>query len=162
MTVTISLTFLYLTQPEIRFWTTTVLTRTLSNKCCQRCCQSALARCDINTTYHYWLAVLRRALASLAEGTTATSVHYFPYSPSSSCDSGLIVHMSCGVFQFCLKTHLFASLFLHSFQSLHGLIPWNIDIRCLEVFGVWGTGECGRLSQPNWVLVALAYIYFVI
>jgi len=27
-------------------------------------------------------------------------------------------------------------LFLHSFQSPHGLISWNIDIRCLVIFGV--------------------------
>ena len=37
----------------------------------------------------------------------------------------------------------------------HGLIPRNIDIRCLEVFSVWSTGECGRISQCcSWLLWA--------
>jgi len=37
----------------------------------------------------------------------------------------------------------------------HGVIPWNIDIRWLEVFCVWSTGECSRWSQPSWLSDAL-------
>ena len=71
--------------------------------------------------------------------------------PPSSFDSWLIVHMSHVVFYSHLNTHLF---FCTTFSLSHGLIPWNSEIQCLEIFGVWSAGDCRILIKT----VRIGYI----
>ena len=58
-------------------------------------------------------------------------------------------HQSYGIYSRC-----------DSVTGLPWLIPWNINIQSLEVFGVQSTGKCGRLSQfscwasSSWLLGA--------
>jgi len=56
--------------------------------------------------------------------------------------------------------HTCHSRFLKVFPSiaicpLLRLISWNLTTECLAVRGGGSVGECGRLSQPSWLLGAL-------
>ena len=46
-------------------------------------------------------------------------------------------------------------LLINKFYTLLRLISWNLTTRCLAVTGGGSVGECGRLSQPSWLLGVL-------
>ena len=54
-----------------------------------------------------------------------------------------------------LKLSLPQSLSFHSHLLPAQFISWNLTTRYLAVTGGGSVGECGRLSQPSWILGTL-------
>ena len=77
-----------------------------------------------------------------------------------SSGPGPVVDISHDVFHSHLKNLPFLKVFPSiAICPLLRLIPWNLTTRCLAVTGGDNVSECGRLSQPSWLLGALYYSY---